>query len=908
MNLELKNQFILEFPPNCSKEFLENILNSLDPSRSNDFDDIIWRINSLTINFTILDSLKQKYFDWVQSFEIDLVVFSKVLLLINIKNLISSTVIRYKFDSIVKTLYFLASNNITIVNRLDFEKYLEFFLMNIVSETGIVRKLTPLSYQTFLSSINPSDWVKSLKTYQLPLIGFKDTFTKSFADTSLKNTIEVLSGGDLAYGDWKTGGSFNKLSLDYGRYYVDHCNSIFEQHINLAIAFRKTLTEAGEIVKKSGLSVNNKNLRSYVMLVIGHFLAGKKIHDFPVKTLNKHSKEWMESIEKGTRDKLRGYLITSEIFRILSSNEYLIKIAEHTQFNLESDEKSEALKQIISIRFTYLTNIRSSAICNLRSEELRCFSKLINDQTISNINAFIDAQYKLLSKKVVVDLPTPEFFLNLGIEEKSSQSKFVNNFLRFIESAGLVKFVSLTGWRESEYGFGVENLSCFPNQDILDLHTNPARYVVSWVVPKTNGETHLSREITFGAYSTALMLSELVQSGSKSPCLYSFIGNKKRPNDSKETIPRLIDNVWVNYVNNYKPFKTFEYIDELKLLENKTELNHLELIRFEYLRNLAIEENWREIDFDLGLREAKTRSASELDRVKFLIEQDNRRGFIWSYKIGELNQSQKTILDKFLSEETKTAILNFNSKKEISPVFARGIIDEIMEDCLYPTPHAFRHMWAEAVYRRFDGDVGWMIRSNFKHISAQMWLAYVRNKDNRRHHEQVKREVISSLLNNYILKNGKGFAGPLDKFLRRIIKVTHVSKPENVINFIQEFATNEIEDIKSSPWGFCLLRKRNKSNSKCADQGVPLRHNASPSLCLGCKNNLTHNGNIEGILLGISNDMKVILTPEMPECFFNESYKTVSNAFKQLKNLNAESELLAEIEACLKKGKERFSN
>ena len=55
----------------------------------------------------------------------------------------------------------------------------------------------------------------------------------------------------------------------------------------------------------------------------------------------------------------------------------------------------------------------------------------------------------------------------------------------------------------------------------------------------------------------------------------------------------------------------------------------------------------------------------------------------------------------------------------------------LVADCYYPTPHAFRHMWAEAVYRRFDGDIGWMIRSQFKHITRYMWGDYIRDKENR---------------------------------------------------------------------------------------------------------------------------------------------------------------------------------
>jgi len=371
------------------------------------------------------------------------------------------------------------------------------------------------------------------------------------------------------------------------------------------------------------------------------------------------------------------------------------------------------------------------------------------------------------------------------------------------------------------------------------------------------------------------------------------------PNISSAIIPRLVSFLWSNFATHYSAFHKLDLIDELSLLESKQGLTEVEKIRLVALKKQYEEESWDSYESDINLREAKLRSKNEFDRVKFLIDQDDRRGFIWKYKTGTLNSLHTYILDNFLSEETKKVIFNFQSVTDISPVFTRSIINEIIQDCLYPTPHSLRHMWAEAVYRRFDGDAGWMIRSNFKHINPSMWLAYIRDKDNRRRHDSIKRQVISSLLNNYIKKVGIGYAGPLDKLLRRLFNITHVTKPENVASLVEQFALNEIENIKSTDWGFCLLMKRNKANAKCAEQGVPQRHKASPALCLGCHNNLTQNGNIEGILLGISNDLNVLKEPSMPKSFFNESFKTVSNALKHLTKLNADREILVEIQGCL---------
>jgi len=68
---------------------------------------------------------------------------------------------------------------------------------------------------------------------------------------------------------------------------------------------------------------------------------------------------------------------------------------------------------------------------------------------------------------------------------------------------------------------------------------------------------------------------------------------------------------------------------------------------------------------------------------------------------------------------------------------------------------------------------------------------------------------------------------------------------------------------------------------------------------LGCTHNLTQVGNIEGILLGISNDLKVIQNPQVPYSYRSASFNTVQNAIKHLKKLQADKEVVLEIENIL---------
>jgi len=485
----------------------------------------------------------------------------------------------------------------------------------------------------------------------------------------------------------------------------------------------------------------------------------------------------------------------------------------------------------------------------------------------------------------------------------------VYNYIRAVEYAGIVKFIALTGWRESEYGFSVSDINVQANLDLLDQYVHPIRVEINWIVPKTNGNTKLKREITRSAYRYATKLALLAGAKNDDGCLHSYrniVGSKK---NSTNFIREAVRGFWIHFVQHYTPFKQLALLDELRTLikENRAEANRE---RINVLSKRSHEENWERLYQDHQLREAYRRANDELDRVAFYVNSDSRKNYVWAYRNGTLDPEYTSLLDKYLSKETKEKINLLNSKEDYSAVFTVSVTNELLQDCLYPTPHAFRHMWGESVLRRFDGDVGWMIRSNFKHISQSMWLAYVRNKDNHRQYEQVKRKVISSLLKNYISKRsvdetgnvgefGDDYAGAMNNLLRRLFRNTKTWTIEELENAVDNFALTEIEDIKSNPWGYCLLKKRHQGHAKCAEQGVPQRHNASPAFCLGCPNNLTQSGNLEGIILGISNDLLVLSNERIPNSFRRASFDTVKNALIHLKKLNADKDYIGEVEALL---------
>ena len=83
----------------------------------NKLDDLVWQIKNLTINFSTIKALENSHSKWIATIPIDIVVFSKIIFLANVQNYTNSGIIRYKLDSIIKTLYYLANNNIQIIEQ-----------------------------------------------------------------------------------------------------------------------------------------------------------------------------------------------------------------------------------------------------------------------------------------------------------------------------------------------------------------------------------------------------------------------------------------------------------------------------------------------------------------------------------------------------------------------------------------------------------------------------------------------------------------------------------------------------------------------------------------------------------------------------------------------------------------------
>jgi hypothetical protein len=86
-----------------------------------------------------------------------------------------------------------------------------------------------------------------------------------------------------------------------------------------------------------------------------------------------------------------------------------------------------------------------------------------------------------------------------------------------------------------------------------------------------------------------------------------------------------------------------------------------------------------------------------------------------------------------------------------------------------------------------------------------------------------------------------------------------------------------------------LLRDGTQKTAKCSINGEPQRQNASPKLCLGCINADITEGNFNGIVVYIKEDIAACRNPELPWFIKEPCYHTVLLALKRIEELKRNS-------------------
>ncbi len=842
-------------------------------------------------------------------FNLDFVTLIKILYLNEAVTVGSDGSRQLVYRLLLITCHFLSSTGLSKINLAEddsLQGYLTHQLLYRVDRVKRVinRGYTPLNYgHISLGWLSHRLGLQStLNELELSnCIWGNSRVSGAKVDKILTKILKVTSDNEISLSDYKAGESFNYLTLDYGRYYVDHCASYFKDNYVKAMALKETSLKLGTFGSKVGLSGKYKKAR----IKESHILSCTpydKSRPLAIE-LCQGAGGVSQLLARVKRDELKKEILaTYETY-------YRFHYAEVTVVNPKSIQKmaeklglinalqtNDVREHIIDRLKVIVQSTTSTGTCNhtrllLRTSDFKVLYDDFNDELKS-----LKAE---LEKECIVS-----YFALADLDEKlyTNQNSFV--YLQYIYttySAGFVHAMGLLGWRQSEFGFPLSSIDISVNDDKLDQYFHPLRYKVIWTAKKTAKETLLDREITQDAYHLIRQMNKLMGAERDSPCLLGrmFHPTSKKGECSNKVIQNQTRHLWKHFVHEYKPFKQDDNREEYKRLIRSlatgTVLSFEGQKKYKRLAEVFSLEAEDGEFFDVNLTEVKNRLRNELDRVMLAWKLDY--DLLRKYASGDLPSNEAALIKEHIPQEVlETVSATSVANRDITVT----VNNALKSNCIFPTPHAFRHMWAEAVYRRFDGDAGWMIRSHFKHISQSMWLAYIRNKDNQVVHAQAKRDVISTILTNFAKRGGDGYSGKVIQFINRGLKNTHMLRADGSIDsdIIDDFALSQIADIKSSPWGYCLLQRLDQDKANCAIDGVPQRFNASPKFCLGCNNFFTHATNVEGILMSIAGDVKALYAP-IPIVFKETSKATVSDAYTHLKRLNASEEILDGIAAAL---------
>lgn len=864
-------------------------LNAVLGSIDNHFEEDIWEFilneEKCQVDFHELRSLKSLFPSWYSKLDFDVVLVSKLMWIDSAPNAVSN--FQPRFKGILFLWVGLARYNSHQLTPDNLPDLLEFFLAFSYEKGMIVRSRTLYSVIRFQRIFRLDDWAQTLRA-----IGLADMI-KGISSTSarkrLKTLIPHLTDNELTYADWTKGGSFDKLTLDYGQYYVEHCMQFFENNIALATALSSTFREVDRFSEAIDIT------KSFVSRWITFILEGmspSEIFDFFRKK------------------------------KVYFSYEKILHLYELVTFHFEKVYRQE-IQLSISLRESNIKKLATALGLNCSDatmDRIRVITwEWLKHQNASRTKSLLEATDQSLSfekflaslEKIILinelpssNIPKKSEYELMGLPDClkfDSSNKPPRKLVRLVESAGLTVIVALTGWRKSEFGFSLSDIKQFENTDILDQYAFPFRYNVNWFVYKSSGNIRQNREITFYVNTLIERMQTLTNAAPNDPCLFRVNASRTKHSDSTFKVLKSVTALWTHYAENYSAFKligdlaSWNRISEMKLAGSD-----LCLIDQEELQRLTSQrtaEEWQKIRVPNRLQESYWICQQQLPLLEFFLKDrldTEKVDWITRYQQRTLPSDLLDLFDARLSTETKAWIASLKFS-DLNGSVTRLVSAELLEGCLYPTPHALRHMWVEAVYRRYDGDLGWLVRSQFKHISPNEWLSYIRNKDNRLHSQQAKQQVISSLVHNYLENCGKGYAGHLHTWLRRVLKNTLVMTPLEQRQFVDRISTVEIIDLKTNPWGYCLLKRRTQTKAECAIAGEPQRHNASPNMCLTCIHNLMQSDHVEWTLLHISTHVAALQNPNVPPIFKAASFDLVSTAEKQIKTFNPNHEALPEL-------------
>ncbi|GAC19543.1 hypothetical protein [Paraglaciecola arctica] len=800
-----------------------------------------------------------------QAIELSPVVFAKWLFL----ELVQDQSVDYRcvwlLDLLKMLFHYLKVEKLIVLTEAQLPDFFSLLLTHDFDNNRFVKRFSIPAYGSRIKLFTLRSIYKLLTRHRVRVLLNQIDITsqnKALNEACLSQTGMTLT-------DYKAGGSFDFLGLDIGRHYIDYCAEFFEQNITFATAVSKTLKQMKTYIEGIG-GLKSGTISRLIRVVANMLQLGQqpkkyrngrleheKVYELELMVLNKALTVFQQAYNECViHNKAYSLDVLNAVAADLGVKEFRLDTHEFIRAMLYTRFVDGDIKSRKSICEEYKSVILTSDFANGAFKwQLDEFDQVC-DKYIAGFT---------IEQNEVSDLCKKFSTSNNSIKNNNGLKAFLSD----VEAAGITLFAAYTGWRASEFGFPLSAISVEINKDIVDSSYTPFRFYVNWTASKTSGDTALRREITQSTAMVANQISQLNCAGAEDPALISVtISNKNN-------LATRVEKMWLRFPFEYALFKELDELEALNAVKGALSadkrISYMRLNKKYDIKNSLAQEV-------IKLRNQLRHGVAKLELSKRSYQKENRSTARFSetlrrYKQGTLDTTSTNLLNESLSEKTKSHIFSNDNDNDNGneSVFrsetVRGIREEFVHDVLKVTPHAFRHIWAEAILQRYRGDVGRFIRANFKHIDERFFMAYLRNKEVKSIYDVAKRTTINSVVQKHVasLKDERrSYSGGFDRFVSKAVNLTKVVTNEEYVVIANKIAKERVIDIKSNAWATCILRAGTESHAKCSVDGIPQRHNASPKLCLGCINADIINSNFAGIVIYTQNDVEVCKNPNLP--------------------------------------------
>ncbi|RZR40985.1 hypothetical protein [Vibrio vulnificus] len=758
------------------------------------------------------------------------------------------------------------------------------FMARSVNQNGFFNRVSAPSYRGSIAPISLSN----LRNY-LTALGVKGVIEQKLTNKKIEKSLDRVcqSQYSMTLTEFKKGGSFNFLGLEMGQYYVDYLNHVYQNNFLYTSTCKRALSA---VLEKAGIA-NIKETRTKNRL-FNVILAGLQGDE-------------LSSAQSETKGIDHSYL------KLMTENALLTEYSKHfdSVSSLKDDNiESLAIELGLSARFDAVEVIRVLMLQKyLGLQGHKSPDEVWNGYLSSLDKSFIDKQsldavsvddvYAKMQSIVSQQRLTEEECLTSiqqwvkGLISTSANRTYEE--LKVILDTQLHSMTTLvvawTGYRHSEYGFPLSAIRTEPNLDILDNAHVPFRFKLKWLVPKTNGKTKIDREVTSQCYQVAAQLNELFEHKHDEPCLYALTSPKTKKENVQQSASFIDTRVkanWAEFIN-YQPFNDVIRLNDLleKSIElTSSEKKEVEALSLKYTVGSAryrhLLSSAKEVKRDwLRLSVTSFQGSQAQRRFKQSIVEYAQRGYVE-------NDEHQAVIDRYLSSETKALLQSGTvSLEDIKTM--RDINSELLEGVRYPSPHAIRHIWAEAVLTRYQGDVGAVIRHQFCHLDNSFFNAYLRDKDARGLMASAKQRYLNSIVELLILESeqlSEKHLGGFSRFVRKVTQLTKV-KTENESLALRERIAGRIIDIQPSRFAVCIPRIGGESRAKCAKMGSLNPQDARLEFCLDCIHAWITEGHIRGIWQTIQPMVKEAMQPKGIGFLLEAHLPALTSSWRRIKEL-----------------------